>query len=396
MEDLILEFQEKITMVSLKFQRYLIDKMDLNNRLIAVKGARGSGKTTLLLQIAKRKLPLKSTLYVSLDHIYFFENKLYDLAKLFVKFGGTHLLLDEVHKYPNWSREIKLIYDNFPALSIVFTSSSMLEIYKAESDLSRRAVSYTLKELSFREFIELDTNKKFPVFSLEEILGNHNEIASKILEETKPLPLFAKYLQMGVYPYFKESENDYPQKLRNTINLIIEIDINAVEDLNYETLVKLKKLLITVATSAPFTPNITKLSEKVGVSRNTLIQAIKILDRAGLVNELYKDTSGIGVLTKPEKLFLNNTNLMYVLAKENINIGNVRETFFLNQFKDLHEINLSDQADFLVNKKYTFEIGGKNKTRKQIVDIPDSYIAKDMIEIGYGSIIPVWLFGFMY
>jgi predicted AAA+ superfamily ATPase len=396
MEDLILEFQEKIAFVSLKFQRYLIDKMDLNNRLIAVKGARGSGKTTLLLQIAKRKLPLKSTLYVSLDHIYFFENKLYDLAKLFVKFGGTHLLLDEVHKYPNWSREIKLIYDNFPALSIVFTSSSMLEIYKAESDLSRRAVSYTLKELSFREFIELDANQKFSVFSLEEILNNHNEIASKILEEMKPLPLFAKYLQMGAYPYFKESENDYPQKLRNTINLIIEIDINAVEDLNYETLVKLKKLLITVATSAPFTPNITKLSEKVGVSRNTLIQAIKILDRAGLVNELYKDTSGIGVLTKPEKLFLNNTNLMYALAKENINIGNVRETFFLNQFKDLHEINLSAQADFLVNKKYTFEIGGKNKTRKQIVDIPDSYVAKDMIEIGYGNIIPVWLFGFMY
>ncbi len=199
----------------------------------------------------------------------------------------------------------------------------------------------------------------------------------------KPLPLFAKYLQMGAYPYFK-------------INLIIEIDINAVEDLNYETLVKLKKLLITIATSAPFTPNITKLSEKVGVSRNTLIQAIKILDRAGLVNELYKDTSGIGVLTKPEKLFLNNTNLMYALAKENINIGTIRETFFLNQFKDLHEINLSDQADFLVNKKFTFEIGGKNKTKKQIVAIPDSYIAKDMIEIGYGTIIPVWLFGFMY
>lgn len=396
MEDLILEFQEKITFVSLKFQRYLIDKMDLNNRLIAVKGARGSGKTTLLLQIAKRKLPLKSTLYVSLDHIYFFDNKLYDLAKLFVKFGGTHLLLDEVHKYPSWSREIKLIYDNFPALSIVFTSSSMLEIYKAESDLSRRAVSYTLKELSFREFIELDTNKKFPVFSLEEILSNHNEIASKMLEEMKSLPLFAKYLQIGAYPYFKESEHDYPQKLRNTINLIIEIDINAVEALNYETLVKLKKLLITVATSAPFTPNITKLSEKVGVSRNTLIQAIKILDRAGLVNELYKDTSGIGVLTKPEKLFLNNTNLMYALAKENINIGNVRETFFLNQFKDLHEINLSAQADFLVNKKYTFEIGGKNKTKKQIIDIPDSYIAKDMIEIGFGNVIPVWLFGFMY
>lgn len=166
--------------------------------------------------------------------------------------------------------------------------------------------------------------------------------------------------------------------------------------MNYETLVKLKKLLISIATSAPFTPNITKLSEKVGVSRNTLIQAIKILDRAGLVNELYKDTSGIGVLTKPEKLFINNTNLMYVLAKDNINIGNVRETFFLNQFKGIREINLSNESDFIIDKKYTFEIGGKNKTKKQIAKVENAFVAKDSIEIGFGNNIPVWLFGFMY
>ena len=396
MEDLLFEFNQKLSFTSLTFQRYLINKIDINNRLIAIKGARGSGKTTLILQIAKKMLSPTSTLYVSLDHIYFFENKLYDLAKQFSNFGGKHLLLDEVHKYPNWSREIKLIYDNFPSLNVIFTSSSMLEIYKAESDLSRRAVSYNLKELSFREFISLETAKEFPVFSLEDILKNHNEITLQILSAIKPLPLFAKYLQMGAYPYFKESEADYPQKLRNTINLIIEIDINAVEDLNYETLVKLKKLLITVATSAPFTPNISKLSEKIGVSRNTLIQAIKILDRAGLVSELYKDTTGIGVLTKPEKLFLNNTNLMYVLAKENSNVGNVRETFFLNQFKGLREINLSEKSDFIVDKKYTFEIGGKNKSKKQIANIEDSFVAKDNIEIGFGNIIPVWLFGFMY
>jgi predicted AAA+ superfamily ATPase len=396
MEDLLFEFNQKLSFTSLAFQRYLINEIDLDNRLIAIKGARGSGKTTMILQIAKKMLNAKNTLYVSLDHIYFFENKLYDLAKQFSNFGGKYLLLDEVHKYPNWSREIKLIYDNFPSLNVIFTSSSMLEIYKSESDLSRRAVSYSLKELSFREFISLETGKEFPVFSFEDILKNHNEMALKILEEVKPLPLFAKYLQIGVYPYFKENEESYAQKLLNTINLIIEIDINAVEDLNYETLVKLKKLLIAVATSAPFTPNITKLSEKIGVSRNTLIQAIKILDRAGLVSELYKDTSGIGVLTKPEKLFLNNTNLMYVLAKENINIGNVRETFFLNQFKGLREINLSEKSDFIIDKKYTFEIGGKNKTKKQIANIDESYVAKDDIEIGFGNIIPVWLFGFMY
>lgn len=396
MEELKFEFQQKIATLSIEFQRYLINEIDLNNRLIAVKGARGSGKTTLLLQLAKRKLNLENTLYVSLDHIYFFENKLYNLAKEFSNNGGMHLLLDEVHKYPNWSREIKLIYDNFPTLNVIFTSSSMLEIYKAESDLSRRAVSYNLKELSFREFIALDLELELPKFSFEEILENHNQIASNLLSLIKPLQLFSKYLKIGAYPYFKENEANYNQKLLNTINLIIEIDVNAVEDLNYETLVKLKKLLISIATSAPFTPNITKLSEKVGVSRNTLIQAIKILDRAGLVNELYKNTTGIGVLTKPEKLFLNNTNLMYVLAKENINIGNVRETFFLNQFKNFKEINLSPESDFIIDKKYTFEIGGKNKTKKQIAQLDNAFVAKDNIEIGFGNNIPVWLFGFMY
>jgi len=396
MEELKFESQQKIATLSLDFQRYLVNEIDLNNQLIAIKGARGSGKTTLLLQIAKKKFDLEKTLYVSLDHIYFFENKLYYLAKEFSDTGGNHLLLDEVHKYPNWSREIKLIYDNFPSLNVIFTSSSMLEIYRAESDLSRRAVSYNLKELSFREFTEFELGIKLSKYSFEDILQNHNQIASYLLQKIKPLALFSKYLKVGAYPYYKENEENYNQKLLNIINLIIEIDINAVEDLNYETLVKLKKLLISIASSAPFTPNISKLSEKVGVSRNTLIQAIKILDRAGLVNELYKDTSGIGVLTKPEKLFLNNTNLMYVLAKNNINIGNVRETFFLNQFKGLRQINLSEVSDFIIDKKYTFEIGGKNKSKKQIAKLEHAFIAKDNIEIGFGNNIPVWLFGFMY
>lgn len=396
MEELLLEFQTKIARVSLDIQRYLVHQIDLNNRLISIKGARGSGKTTILLQIAKLHLPLESTLYISLDHIYFYDNKLYDLAKQFVLYGGTHLLLDEVHKYQNWSRELKLIYDNFPELKVIFTSSSMLEIYKSESDLSRRAVTYYLKELSFREFLSFETNTVYPAYSMATILEQHNAITTTLLEGIKPLPLFEKYLRIGAYPYYKENENLYNQKLLNTINLLIEIDINAVENLTYDTLVRLKKLLITIASSAPFTPNITKLSEKVGVSRNTLIQCIKILERAGLINELYKDTSGIGVLTKPEKIYLNNSNLMYALAKGNTNIGNVRETFFLNQFKGLHEVNLSEVADFIIDKTYTFEIGGKNKGKKQIRNTENAYIAKDNIEIGIGNIIPVWLFGFMY
>lgn len=396
MEELLLEFQAKLLRQTLDFQRYLLNELDLNNRLIAIKGTRGSGKTTLLLQLAKVHLPQSSSLYISLDHIYFFNHNLYELAKQFALMGGTHLLLDEVHKYPNWSREIKLIYDNFPELKVIFTSSSMLEIYQSESDLSRRAVSYTLKELSFREFIQLETKKNLPRYSLDAILNEHQQIAGTLLQDIKPIPLFEKYLRIGAYPYYRENEQRYAQKLINTINLIIEIDIHAVEDMQYDSLVKLKKLLITVATSAPFTPNISKLSEKVGVSRNMLVHSIKLLERAGLVNELYKDNSGIGVLTKPEKLYLNNSNLMYALAKENTNIGNVRETFFLNQFKGLHEINLAEKTDFIIDKTYSFEIGGKNKTKKQVAQLDKAYLAKDGIEIGYSNTIPIWLFGFMY
>lgn len=396
MENLLLEFQQKIARTSLDFQRYLIEEIDWNNQLIAIRGARGAGKTTMLLQYVKKNLNLKTSLFVSLDHLFFIENTLISLAKDFSKIGGTHLLLDEVHKYPNWSREIKLIYDDVPELKVIFTSSSMLELYKSESDLSRRAVSYDLKEMSFREFIVFETGLDLKSHTLAAILENHTEIANSLLEQIKPIPLFLKYLEFGAYPYYKENIKLYHQKLINTINLIIEIDINAVDNISYDLIIKLKKLLFAIATSAPFTPNITKLSERIGASRAVLIQAIKQLERAGLVNELYRPSKGIGVLTKPEKLFLNNTNLMYALAKSNTNVGNLRETFFVNQFKNLAVIHLADYGDFLIDEKYTFEIGGKNKTKVQIHNIKNSYIAKDNIEVGIGNIIPVWLFGFMY
>ena len=396
MEKLLEEFQDKINKTTLDFQRYLIDEIEYENQLIAIKGARGSGKTTLLLQHAKKNLNLKTTLYVSLDHLFFLENTLISLAESFAKFGGTHLLLDEVHKYPNWSREIKLIYDSLPDLNVIFTSSSMLEIYKSESDLSRRAITYDLKELSFREFIQFETKIVFHAHDYKDLIENHNEIALSILEKIKPIPLFTKYLQFGCYPYYKKSPKFYNQKLLNTINLIIEIDINAVDHISYDLILKLKKLLFAIATSAPFTPNITKLSERIGMSRAMLIEAIKQLERAGLVNELYKQTKGIGALTKPEKLYLNNTNLMYALAKDSVDIGNLRETFFINQFKHLATIHLAEQADFLIDGKYTFEVGGKNKTQVQIQGKNNAFIAKDNIEIGFGNVIPVWLFGFMY
>ncbi len=396
MEDLILEHQKRITQFDFPFKRYLYSQIDLSNRLIAIKGARGVGKTTLLLQLAKNILPESSTLYVSLDHIYFYENNVYELAKQFEKYGGTHLLLDEVHKYPNWSREIKLIYDNLPRLKIILTASSVLEIYKSESDLSRRMVSYDLNELSFREFLILEKIHDFPAFSLEHIINNHVSISNDVLQKIKPLPLFQKYLSYGAYPYYLENEAFYYQKLINTINLTLEVDILAVENMRFETTLKLKKLLKAIASSAPFTPNISKLSEHTGLSRNSLTEALKTLHRVKLIKELYKDTSGIGVLTKPEKLYLSNTNLMYALAKENTETGNLRETFFLNQLSCNNQVHLSEKSDFLVNKQFTFEIGGKAKKNKQISGLENAYIAKDDIEIGFGNIIPIWLFGFLY
>lgn len=397
MEKLLLASNKKVVHSTSGFSRYLLDKIDWDNRLIVIKGARGSGKTTLLLQHIARHLKDKTkTLYVAMDDLYFMENNLLDLAEQFTNYGGEVLLLDEVHKYSNWSREIKLIYDNIPGLKVIFTSSSLLEIYKAESDLSRRAVSYNLKELSLREYIELNYKIQLPAYTFEEVVTNHEEIARELLQKIKPIPLFNEYLKFGAYPYFKEGLGSYHDKLRNTINLIIDLDLNAVENLDYRLLVKTKKLLYMISVSVPFTPNISKLSELLGVSRPTLIQALNQLEKARLIMQLSKADKGMGILTKPDKLFLNNTNLAYALSLDRVNTGNNRETFFANQLEDLVPYKLAEQADFLVDGKYTFEIGGKNKKQKQILDIPDSFVVKDDIELGVDNLIPLWLFGFLY
>ncbi len=398
MEKLFAIHEKLVASVSKK-KRYLINNIDWSNRLIGIKGARGSGKTTLLLQYLKFKLPKNSEpLYVSLDNLYFLENTLIDLAEEFSLHGGTHLFLDEVHKYPNWSRELKLIYDQFPNLKTVFTSSSMLEIYKGESDLSRRAVTYFLKELSFREFVYFEKGYKLPVLTLENLLENHKEIARDIKQKLHQYPIkeFKNYLKYGSYPYFLENKDSYQQKLIQTINLIIETDLNAVENITYEDSLKIKKLLIAIAQSVPFTPNISKLSKRLNINRSFLINAIKLLNRADLVMELFKPTKGVGLLTKPQKLYLNNTNLILALGKQNAKIGTMRETFFANQMKHLHEIHLAEKGDFLIDRKYTFEIGGKGKTTKQIKNIENSYIVKDDIEIGSLNIIPLYLFGLLY
>lgn len=396
MEALLTKSINKINRFKPLFERYLYKKINWSNRLISIQGARGTGKTTLLLHYGKElQQTKKSVVYVSMDDLYFLTNDLYGFAKTFEQQGGSYLLLDEVHKYPNWSRELKLIYDDFPNLHVIFTSSSILEVYKSESDLSRRSVNYILKELSFREFLGLH-KINVPSYSIEEIIENHTQIASEMIEKFKPLKYFQDFQDHGAYPYFLEGIDSYHQKVKNTIDLIIEMDLHAIEDIDYQMLVKLKKLLLLIAQSVPFTINISKMSELVGVSRNTLLLALQLLERARLIHQVNKPNKGIGILTKPEKIYLNNTNLAVTLSPTNNNIGNNRETFFVNQLEKIYSIHLAEKGDFIVNEKYTFEVGGKNKKQVQIQGVSDSFIVKDNIEIGIGNIIPLYLFGLLY
>ncbi len=279
----------------------------------------------------------------------------------------------------------------------MFTYSSMLEIYNGESDLSRRAITYHLKELSFREYIYFSQGKQLKSFSLEELLENHKNIANEIISDVEtPLKYFKEYLTFGAYPYHLQGKDTYLQRLIQTVNLIIETDMNAVENVTYEDSRNIKKLLIAIAQSAPFIPNISKLSGYLKINRTFLLHAIRLLSRADLILEIYKPSKGIGALTKPDKLYLHNTNLIYALDKNNAKIGAIRETFFANQLKGLYEINLPENGDFLIDKKYIFEIGGKGKTTKQIKNIENFFIVCDDMEVGSLNIIPLWLFGFLY
>jgi predicted AAA+ superfamily ATPase len=397
MEELLLKSNRKIEQTTLDFSRYLFGKIDFGNRLIAIKGARGSGKTTLLLQYGKRLKESKAhVLYISMDDLYFMSHNLLELANQFSTYGGTHLLIDEVHKYPNWSREIKLIYDDLPDLKLIFTSSSILEIYKGESDLSRRVVNYNLKELSFREFVALKTSIHLPTLTLDEIFYKHEEACYDFLKVIRPIPLFNEYLKLGAYPYFTENQDLYHEKLRQTIELILEVDLSIIENMDYQQIYKFKKLLYIISKSVPFTPNISKLSEQIGVSRPTLLLGLNMLEKAGLILQLSKVDKGIGILTKPDKIFLSNPNIAYALAPENTEIGNSRETFIASQLTGNVTFHLSEKTDFILEKKYALEIGGKNKGFTQLVGQENAFVVKDGIEIGTNHIIPLWLFGFLY
>jgi predicted AAA+ superfamily ATPase len=335
-------------------------------------------------------------LYTSLDHFWFTENRLYNLADEFDKKGGELLALDEVHRYNNWATELKNIYDDFPALKIVFTGSSLLQLNKARADLSRRAVMYSMPGLSFREFINFETKHQFPIFQLEDILNNHIEIAISVLEKIRPLETFSNYLDYGYYPFYLENRKSFHQKLSEAVLTVLEVDIAQFESIQTSNIVLLKKLLQVISSSVPFKPNYQTLSERTGISKNTLKNYLKYLESAKIISMLTETSKGLKSLAKPEKIYLQNTNLMFNLSGDQHNLGNLRETFFMENIEEKHTVRPSVTADFLVNDRFTFEIGGKNKGKTQIKDIPNSYIVKDDIEVGSNNIIPLWLFGFLY
>jgi predicted AAA+ superfamily ATPase len=396
MQKLYSQFYEKYALVQTGQVRNFINTIDWDNRFIGIKGSRGVGKTTLLLQYIRLNFkPDKSVLYISLDHLYFLENKLYDVVSDFYKKGGQFIAIDEVHKYPNWAIEIKNIYDDMPYLKLVFTSSSLLHIHQAKADLSRRVVLYDMPGLSFREFIQFETSINLDTYTVQEIVNNHVAISIDITQKVKPLHYFADYLNHGYYPFYIENKKSFHQKLSEVLLTVLEVDIPQYALIQMANVVMLKKLLSVISNAVPFKPNMNSISERTGISLNTMKNYLKLLNDAQLLNLLYFEDKGVNSLGKPEKIYLNNSNLMYNLGKE-ADIGSIRETFFFNQLQQVSTIYAAKNTDFEVDNRYSFELGGKNKKQLQIKNHKNSYLVKDDIEIGTDINIPLWLFGFLY
>lgn len=404
MENFFSEQKRLIQSVSV-MKRYLYDRIDWNERCIGILGARGTGKTTLMLQyIRERYGSSDHALYISVDSPYFQAHNLFEFARDFHQFGGKVLLVDEIHKYPDWSVHIKAMYDSFPKLNIVFSGSSLLRISRQKADLSRRAIIFNLHGLSFREYVNFTLNKEYPAYSLEDILLQHRNIAENLSGEITVRRVFRDYLHGGYYQFFMEIAASYIFRVREVINHILEVDLPCVNRIEARQISKLKKLLYLLTTSVPFSPNISKLAEATDISRPRLYEYLENLQDARLLNLVRSQGRGYEVLTKPDKIYLENSNLMYAIS-DNVNKGALRELFFVNQLRNAstthtglieNTVELSDTGDFCVMSQYTFEIGGKNKGFNQISGVENRFVVADDIEVGHQKKIPLWLFGFLY
>ena len=389
-------YHRKIAKIDLHFKRYLYSQINWKARIISIKGARGVGKTTLLLQhILENYEDIDQTLYASLDNLWFATHSLMDLVDWADRHGISRLYLDEVHRYEGWSQALKNIYDDYPDMSIVYTSSSLLVIDNATVDMSRRQTPYTMYGLSFREYLELEGIFKTRTIPLDDILKHHVRKAMEIVGNIKVAPLFEAYLSQGYYPFYRESPEDFPSRLRETVTVVIDSDLPAVENVTYETLQKVKKLLMIISEHVPFEPNMSELWRQLSTDNESGLKMLYALDKAQVLALLTAKTKNYKSLTKPDKIFLGNPNLMHVLCPK-VDKGNERETFFISQLRVLHDVRYPKQGDFLIDDKHLFEVGGKGKTFEQIADVPDSYLAVDDTEVGSGCRIPLWLFGFLY
>lgn len=397
--DILYDYYDNlIRQVRNDFFRYLMGVIRWEQRMLAIKGPRGSGKTTLMLQYIRYHLnkPKEQVLYVTADHYWFYTHNLVETADEFYKNGGRYLFIDEVHKYPYWSRELKNIYDGYPDLRVVFSSSSALDIYRGEADLSRRVITYELPGLSFREFLMMEGHIDFPAVAWDDLVNRPNELAAEIVRVIQPLPLFKKYLRYGYLPLYRESDPDeVPVRLNQTINTVVETDLAFITGYSQGSAFKVKKLLGVLAESAPFKPNISALARKLDVSREAIYSWFTHLENARLLNLLTSKGKGVSLLQKPEKVYLENTNVAFAL-KENPDLGAIRETFLLNQLVNAGlAVTMPDSGDFNVSEVY-IEVGGKNKKASQVKSMQQYLVVADDIETGFGTKIPLWLFGFVY
>ena len=389
-------YHRKIAKVDLRFKRYLYSQINWKARIISIKGARGTGKTTMLLQhILENYEDIDQTLYASLDNLWFATHSLMELVDWADRHGISRLYLDEVHRCELWSQSLKNIYDDYPDMSIVYTSSSLLVLDNATVDMSRRQTPYTLYGLSFREYLELEGIFKTEAISLDDVLMHHVKKAMNIVGRIKVAPLFEAYLAHGYYPFYRESLEDFPSRLRETVTVVIDSDLPAVENVTYETLQKTKKLLMIISEHVPFEPTMSELWRQLSTDNESGLKMLYALDKAQVLALLTAKTNNYKSLSKPDKIFLSNPNLMHVLCPK-VDKGNERETFFISQLRVLHDVRYPKQGDFLIDNKFLFEVGGKNKTFEQIADVPNSYLAVDDTEVGSGCRIPLWMFGFLY
>lgn len=379
------------------FKRYLIDKIDWRDNLIAIKGAKGTGKTTMLLQHIKESFTDKDkALYLSLDNLWFETHSINDLIEYHYTHGGTHLFLDEVHYYPKWKTLIKNINDDYPGLHVVYTGSSMLKIDSGVADLSRRQLPYTLHGMSFREYLLYEGLAEMEPISLDLLLRDHRRIAEDILSNgMKILPAFGEYLRYGYYPFYKSVYSGFEIRLQQVVNHVLENDYPIIEGVEQSTIRKTKKMFMILAEQVPQTPNMSNLYNELETDRNQGLKMLYALEKAGLLALLSDKPKHIDKLSRPEKIFMDNSNLMYAYAMAP-NIGTVRETFFLSQLAVDHSVTYPAKGDFLVDGKYLFEVGGRKKSFEQIKDVADSYLAVDDTEIGHHNRIPLWMFGLLY